>query len=124
MGFYVVFSHLVWRWVESTKVLGELREVVSASSADLASLPYPDLLPGYYVVGSGNTGVSPALAVMAAGYFSAIFLSSLLMKCPPPGHLPPGYSPPVTQAGAGASVHVDSLFRTPQFWLLFTTSHR
>ena len=55
-------------------------------------------------------------------YAATVFSSSLAIRRPPPGHLPAGYSPPVTEAGAGASVHVDNLFRTPQFWLLFSTS--
>ena len=99
------------------EVCGEVREVVFATTTDLASLPYQDLLAGYYVVGSGNTGVSSTLAVMGAGYFSSIFLSSLLMKCPPPGHLPPGYLPPSTSR---ENVPVENLLRTPQFWLVWS----
>ena len=37
---------------------GELQEVVFATSSDLAKLPYPDLAEGWYLVGSGNTGVA------------------------------------------------------------------
>ena len=50
--------------------------------------------------------------------------SSLLIRRPAPGYSPPGYTPPVSVGGAagGASVHVDNLFKTPQFWLLFSTA--
>merc|ERR1719158_1962097 len=46
-----------------------------------------------------------------------------MIRRPAPGYLPAGYNPPeTTGAGAGSSVHVDNLFRTPQFWLLFSSS--
>ena len=49
--------------------------------------------------------------------------SSLLIKRPPAGYLPEGYTPPAASAdGTGANVHVDTVLKTPQFWLLFTTS--
>ena len=98
-------------------VCGEMKEVVYATTADLATLPYQDLVSGYYVVGSGNTGVSASLAIMATGYFSSIFLSSLLMKCPPAGHLPPGYTPP---SASRENVPVENLLKTPQFWLVWS----
>ena len=63
--------------------------------------------------------MAAALATMGATYFSAVFLSSLLMKTPPAGYLPVGYSPP--QASA-ANVPVDNLLKTPQFWLLWSTA--
>ena len=100
----------------------ELKEVVYATSSELMKLPYDGLVEGYYLVGSGNTGVAAALASIGAIYATTVFASSLIIKRPVPGYLPPGYSPPATAAGAGASVHVDNLFKTPQFWLLFTTS--
>ena len=71
-------------------------------------------------MGTGNTGVAAALATMGATYFSAVFASSLLMKTPPPGYLPAGYSAP--QASGLANVPVDNLLRTPQFWLLWSTA--
>ena len=100
----------------------ELQEVVYATSGELLKLPYDGLVEGYYLVGSGNTGVAAGLTTMGAIYALTVFSSSLVIRRPPPGHLPAGYCPPVSQAGAGASVHVDNLFRTPQFWLLFSTS--
>ena len=103
---------------------GELKEVVYATSGELLKLPYEGLVEGFYLVGSGNTGVAAALATMGGIYAATVFASSLIIKRPAAGYLPAGYTPPATQAGAGAgaSVHVDNLFKTPQFWLLFTTS--
>jgi len=104
-----------------TQVGGQLQEVVYATTADLAKLPYQDLAEGFYVVGSGNTGVAASLATIGAFYCSAIIASSLMIKKPADGYIPAGYSPPES-AGSGLNVPVDNLLKTPQFWYLFTTS--
>ena len=102
---------------------GELQEVVYATASDLAKLPYQDMAEGWYLVGSGNTGVAAGLAAMGGLYFSSVFLSSLMIKRPPPGYLPPGYTPPTAAAGATVgNVPVDNLLKTPQFWLLWSTA--
>jgi len=103
------------------KMGSELKEVVYATSGELLKLPYEGLSEGFYLVGSGNTGVSAALATIGAIYAATVFSSSLMIRRPAAGYLPAGYTP-IATAGAGASVHVDNLFKTPQFWLLFTTS--
>jgi len=102
------------------KVGGQVQEVVYATAADLAKLPYDGLLEGFYVVGSGNTGVTASLATIGAIYGVNILLASLIMKRPPQDYLPAGYTPP--QASGGANVPVDNLLKTPQFWLLWSTA--
>lgn len=104
-----------------TQVGGELKEVVFATAADLAKLPYQGLSEGYYLVGSGNTGVATSLAAIGALYCGAIVASSLLIKKPADGYLPAGYIPPQT-SGSAMNVPVDNLLKTPQFWLLFSTA--
>ena len=41
-----------------------LQEVVYATAADLSKLPYDGLVEGFYLVGSGNTGVAASLAAI------------------------------------------------------------
>ena len=104
------------------EVGGQLREVVFATSGEILKLPYEGLAEGFYLVGSGNTGVAASLLTIGALYSSIILSSALLIRRPPAGWLPPGYWPPPSQAGGGASVPLENLFRTPQFWLLFSTA--
>jgi len=104
------------------KIGGELQEVVYATAADLAKLPYDGLAEGFYLVGTGNTGVAASLASIGAIYASIVLASSLMIKRPAAGYLPPGYTPPPTAQGVGANVHVDTLLKTPQFYFLFATS--
>jgi len=104
------------------KVGGQLQEVVYATTSELAKLPYEGLSEGFYLVGSGNTGVAASLATIGAIYAATVFASSLLIKRPPPNYLPEGYTPPTSAAGSGSNVHVDTVLKTPQFWFLFSTS--
>jgi MFS family permease len=70
-----------------TDVNGVSVEVIEAVASDIAKLPY-DLSEGLYIVGSGQTGAAPALAVMGLGYFAVIFGSALAMKKPHSSFVP------------------------------------
>jgi MFS family permease len=105
-----------------TKVGDSLQEVVYATSADLAKLCYSDLSEGFYLVGSGNTGVAGGLATMAGIYGAIVMTSAMLMKKPAPGYIPEGWTPPPVKVGGGMNVDINTVLKTPQFWLLFSTS--
>jgi MFS family permease len=70
---------------------------------------------------STSVGVRETLLVMACVYFAFMIFGAWLVKVPPDGWVPEGYTPPerprrlVTQA----SVAVDAAWKTPQFWLLW-----
>ena len=66
------------------------------TSADLALLPFPSLTPGYYLVGSGNTGVAGSLLILAALYTSVIgnsqwksYVNPFHPRCLCPGNTSP-----------------------------------
>ena len=102
---------------------GHWEEVVYASAAEVAKLPYPGLSEGYYLVGTGSTGLGLAYTTIGLTYTALIFTSALALKRPPPMYQPPGWTPPDTTDRPGVrSVEVDVVHKTPQFWLLFTTS--
>jgi len=102
---------------------GNLQEVVYASASELARLPFSGLAEGFYLVGSGSTGVALAYSTMGLAYTAIILASSLALKRAPPGFEPQGWRPAEgTAAPMARSVHVDVVPRTPQFWLLFSTS--
>jgi len=102
---------------------GDLTEVVYASTADLAKLPFQGLAEGYYAVGTGSTGVGLAYGTLGAIYTSLILASSLGLRRAPLDFKPAGWNPVSTDgSGVMPSVHVDIVPKTPQFWLLFSTS--
>merc|ERR1719483_2006436 len=105
-----------------TKVGESMQEVVYATASDLAKLPYSDLTEGFYVVGSGNTGLAGAIGTIAAVYGATVITSAMFMKKPAPGYIPQGWTPPATSTGSALNVDVATCMKTPQFWLLFSTS--
>ena len=100
---------------------GQLTEVVYATAGDLAKLPFSGLSEGFYVVGSGNTGVGTGLMAMGAIYGAVVMGSAMAIRRPAAGYLPAGYAPPANERAA-SSVNVSNVMKTPQFWLLFSTS--
>ena len=77
---------------------------------DLAKLPFSGLSEGFYVVGSGNTGVGTGLMALGGIYAAAIMGSAVTIKKPAPGFLPAGYTPPAGQGGM-ASVNVGNVMK-------------
>ena len=55
-------------------------------------------------------------------YGATVVTSALLMKKPAPGYIPQGWTPPATSTGSAMNVDVGTCMKTPQFWLLFSTS--
>lgn len=112
---------------------GTMKEVVLATKADIAALPY-DLAEGVYVVGTGATGVAPTLGIMGAAYLAIMTASAFAIRRPAPGYKPDGWEPPVHVAevtteenrgsgnGSGnGNVHFDQVLKTPQFYQLGAT---
>ena len=72
----------------------------------------------------GQDGVRSVFILYGIIFAAMVILGSIVMKDPPEGWLPKGYSPP--QAGAAKAtgvVNFDSkeMLRTPQFYMLFIT---
>lgn len=88
-----------------------MTEVVSANSADLAKLSC-ELQEGLYVVGSGSTGASEALALCGGLYLFIMMSSAFILKRPPKGYLPKGYVPPPVAQTLG-NVNLDTVMKTP-----------
>jgi len=110
----------------TTSVNGQMSEVVMVTQGELAKLNFPGLEEGFYLVGSGNTGVAMALAAIGGLYFATIGVSAFAIRRPPADYAVAGVANPPSSIESLESqagyVHIDSLFATPQFWLLFATS--
>ena len=78
---------------------------------------------GYYVVGSGNTGVGTSLMAIGGIYAATIMASSLLIKKPAPGYIPAGWTPPASASGGAVqNVNTESAMKTPQVVTIYRTS--
>ena len=78
------------------------------------------------MVNSGGTGVTASFVTIGAIYAGIILTSAMVIRRTQPGYIPAGFTPPVPGTGGAVkgNVHVNSLLKTPQFWLLFTTSSK
>ena len=104
---------------------GQFKEVVLATKADIARLPY-ELQEGWYVVGSGSTGAAPALAAMGLTYLGIMGWAAYNIRTPYPGYTVETsaaenenknkYVAPVPKG----NVDMDTVMKTPQFYLLGT----
>lgn len=115
---------------EAGKLFSDAREVVVATATDLAS--WDGLAEGVYVVGTGDTGLTPTLLTLGlfaanhtsltlrkgASYFAAMMAAALAFRTP-------SASPIVQdQSGDNATVTThnvspSSAMSTPQFWLTY-----
>jgi len=84
---------------------------------------------GYYQLLGANLFSLPRLGVfhtfLALGliFLIAIVLGAQLLRNPPPGYKPAGWTPPQTSSSAASRVDFTpgQMLRTPQFWLLWIT---
>lgn len=106
---------------------GNMVEVVQAGAAEIARIPY-DLPEGLYVVGSGHTGLSEALACMGAVYFSVMMASALSIKRPHDSYVERMQKELDAVASTGSEntgpvarvpdISVDDAMKNPNFYLL------
>eukprot|EP00049_Salpingoeca_infusionum_P011325 m.195798 g.195798 ORF g.195798 m.195798 type:complete len:648 (+) comp14899_c1_seq5:2470-4413(+) len=124
---YLGTTDEVASWWDGTKqvaeVAGEVKQVVVATTNQLAVLDFPEVLrEGVYLAGSGDTGIAGTLATLGLAYTGVMAWSAFSLKS-----TPDNYSPPVTASSQGAvgklppDVHIDKVMKTPQFWLVWTT---
>jgi MFS family permease len=82
-----------------------------------------ELMETFARMAGQGTGARDALLAMAALYSVFMIFGAVLVRVPAPGWAPKGYQPPAVSKNAmitTASVSVDTAWRTPQFWLLWT----
>lgn len=75
----------------------------------------------FSIVGSGSTGAALTFATLACGYALLMASGALLVRIPPKGWTPAGWTPPTGMGTMQHSVHHSTAWRTPQFYLLWTT---
>ncbi len=68
-----------------------------------------------------HVGVADTFVILGIVYFCFMAIGSLIVRVPAMGWAPAGYIAPRASAGlvTTETVHVDTAFRTPQFWLLW-----
>ncbi len=68
-----------------------------------------------------HVGVAETFLVLGVIYFCFMSIGAMIVRVPAPGWAPEGYVAPTQASGliTTENVHVDTAWRTPQFWLLW-----
>lgn len=68
-----------------------------------------------------HIGVAETFVVLGIVYFIFMMIGAAIVRVPPDGWRPSGWSAPATQGTmvTNANVHLDDALKTPQFWLLW-----
>ena len=68
-----------------------------------------------------HIGVAETFVVLGIVYFIFMMIGAVIVRVPPEGWRPAGWTPPATQGAmvTSANVHLDDALKTPQFWLLW-----
>ncbi|MBZ9873464.1 OFA family MFS transporter [Mesorhizobium sp. BR1-1-9] len=68
-----------------------------------------------------HIGVAETFIVLGIVYFIFMLIGAVIVRVPPDGWRPAGWTPPATQNTmvTTANVHLDDALKTPQFWLLW-----
>ncbi|EDQ89063.1 uncharacterized protein MONBRDRAFT_25635 [Monosiga brevicollis MX1] len=113
----------------------DTQEVIKATAEQLLQSPFPSLQEGFFLVGTGSTGVPEALTVMGLGYLAICLGSAFSFRLPSADTLreltekSPQYAKKKEQEETTGertmptvrNVHVDDVMRTPQFWQIWTS---
>ena len=106
--------------------------MVRCGAGELALLRHPGLEPGYYLVGSGDTGLAASLLLLSLAYSSTLGrpqgtsgtrcpgVMALAIRRPPPGHS--ALHPSSSRAPEHRAVPPSAVLATPQYWLLFSSA--
>ncbi|MBS0266112.1 MAG: OFA family MFS transporter [Planctomycetes bacterium] len=109
--------------VQFADVAGALREVVVLTAHEALARPgQPD--PGYYVTGTGSTGIAGTFVVLGVVYFVVMLTAALFYRIPAADWKPAGWTPPddrraVQRMISTENVTIGRAMLTPQFWLLW-----
>ncbi|WP_137930050.1 L-lactate MFS transporter [Mesorhizobium comanense] len=68
-----------------------------------------------------HVGVAETFVVLGIVYFIFMLVGAVIVRVPPEGWRPVGWTPPATQSAmvTTSNVHLDDALKTPQFWLLW-----
>jgi MFS family permease len=121
LGYISPVSTLI-KWFPDRRGMATGMAIMGFGGGAMIGSPLADLLMKHFATPT-SVGVIPTFLVMAALYFVFMMGGALGYRLPAAGWRPAGWTPPVTshaQAMITAHhVHVNRVFRIPQFWLVW-----
>jgi MFS family permease len=121
LGYISPVSTLV-KWFPDRPGMATGMAIMGFGGGALIGSPLAQELMNHYAK-APNTGAMSALITMSGLYACFMLFGAFIVRVPAPGWKPEGYEPKVA-ASQGmittASISVDTAWKTPQFWLLWT----
>ena len=123
LGYIAPVSTLV-KWFPDRPGMATGMAIMGFGGGALIGSPLGQELMGWHAASAGSgTGAVGALVTMAVLYAAFMLAGAVLVRVPASDWKPEGWVPKVQKAGGmitTASVSVDTAWKTPQFWLLWT----
>lgn len=121
LGYIAPVSTLV-KWFPDRPGMATGMAIMGFGGGALIASPLSQELMKHFSNGS-NSGAIGALTVMAGIYAFFMIFGAIIVRVPTPDWKPEGYEPKVAAVNhmiTTANVSVDTAWKTPQFWLLWT----
>jgi MFS family permease len=121
LGYISPVSTLV-KWFPDRPGMATGMAIMGFGGGALIGSPLAQELMNHYAK-APDTGAMSALITMSGLYACFMLFGAFIVRVPAPGWKPGGYEPKVAASHGmitTASVSVDTAWKTPQFWLLWT----
>jgi MFS family permease len=121
LGYIAPVSTLV-KWFPDRPGMATGMAIMGFGGGALIGSPLAQELMNHYAK-APDTGAMSALITMSGLYACFMLFGGFIVRVPAPGWKPEGYEPKVAASHGmitTASVSVDTAWKTPQFWLLWT----
>lgn len=122
LGYIAPVSTLV-KWFPDRPGMATGMAIMGFGGGALIASPLSQELMARFAREWGGTGAASTLVTLALLYACFMSFGACIVRVPAPGWKPDGYEPKAAAANSmitSASVSVDTAWKTPQFWLLWT----
>ncbi len=119
IGYISPVSTLI-KWFPDRPGMATGMAIMGFGGGALIAAPLSLILMEHFRTAQSN-GVLQSFICMGVIYFVFMMVGAWVVRVPPAGWRPRGWTPPAqgSKLVTNAHVHVDKAFRTPQFWLLW-----
>ncbi|MEI8064428.1 MAG: OFA family MFS transporter, partial [Verrucomicrobiota bacterium] len=120
LGYISPVSTLI-KWFPDKRGMATGMAIMGFGGGAMIGAPLADKLMKFYATPT-SVGVWETFVTMGLIYFVAMMCGAFTYRIPPAGWRPHGWSGPVSKVNAMMTqghVHVNTVHRTPQFWMLW-----